>query len=982
MNDALQELFVAVRGACSPRAWSLGVELARSDAVDGVELDADVAVLRVRTAGRTVAPTVTLHIEEASWQCSCESSADACEHVAAAAIAFRKVRTEGRILPRTTRIAGLIGYRLRRDGESIAIVRVIATKGAADQPLTASIGGILSGREPGPPFEATKVDLTLERYLRESRVRSYGIDRFADLVPLLAEAPDVCLEGEPVVVREEPLWPRIVLADSADGRGFVLRFELPPELASVVVLGLARCHGTPPALRPMAGIEHAGARFELLPRELAYAAEQAAELVTRIVPAWRAKTNVEVLTTRLGAAPVRVLVRPLIEVSQRGGALHVLCSIAYGDPPCARVVNDRLVHLRGPVPERTPNAERAAAQKLQRELDLAPNRAFELTGLEAYTMAKKLRALDGYTVVGDAHRRCYPEAALTAKVEVAGLAFAVSFETDSGGGCVAQASADSVFSAWTRGENLVPLLGGGWAELPLDWLLRFGHRIREVLEARESDGTVPPHTRPLFAKLCDDLETPRPASLDGLAPLVHDFTVIPRAPLPEGLTATLRPYQQLGVDWLCFLRDADLGGVLADDMGLGKTLESLCALPSGSLIVCPTSVVHNWVAELRRFLPARTVAVYHGSARAIDRSVDIVVTTYSLLRRDIDVLAASPWQAVVLDEAQAIKNPDSQVAQAAFRLRAKFRLALSGTPIENRLEELWSLMHFSNRGLLGGRSAFRDRYERPILAQEPGALERLRERIRPFVLRRMKADVLADLPPRTDAVMHCELDPRERELYESIRLLTRTTVVTQLNAGGSVMLALEALLRLRQAACDSTLVPGHAARAEVSSKIECLLSALEVLVADGHKALVFSQWTSLLDRIEPELGPRGIAHLRLDGSTVDRGVVVSAFQDQAGPPVLLLSLKAGGIGLNLTAADHVFLLDPWWNPATEDQAADRAHRIGQDRPVMVYRLVAKDTVEERILELQERKRQLALAALGDGRMATAITRDDLLALLG
>jgi SNF2 family DNA or RNA helicase len=334
----------------------------------------------------------------------------------------------------------------------------------------------------------------------------------------------------------------------------------------------------------------------------------------------------------------------------------------------------------------------------------------------------------------------------------------------------------------------------------------------------------------------------------------------------------------------------------------------------------------------------------------------------------------------VLDEAQAIKNPDSQVARVAYSLNGAFRVAMTGTPLENRLEELWSLAHFTNRGLLGGRREFDDRFGRPIADGEPGAAERLREKLRPFLLRRVKRDVAPELPPRTDAVLHVTLDERERAVYDAVRAATRADVIALLEGGGSVMAALEALLRLRQAACHPALVPGQ--QASSSSKLQALIEALENAAADGHKALVFSQWTSLLDLIEPALKSAEIGFTRLDGTTRDRGDVVAAFQAADGPPVMLLSLKAGGVGLNLTAADHVFMVDPWWNPATEDQAADRAHRIGQDRPVMVYRLVATDTVEERILALQERKRTLAAAALGGADAGAPLTKADLLELLG
>jgi SNF2 family DNA or RNA helicase len=467
--------------------------------------------------------------------------------------------------------------------------------------------------------------------------------------------------------------------------------------------------------------------------------------------------------------------------------------------------------------------------------------------------------------------------------------------------------------------------------------------------------------------------------LERLAPLVQGFEKLPDVQLPKDLTATLRPYQLQGVSWLTFLRQAGLGGVLADDMGLGKTLQTICTLGPGTLVVAPTSVLPNWEAEVKRFRPSLKVSVYHGPGRALDETADVTLTTYALMRLDAAVLGAKAWDTVVLDEAQAIKNPDSQVARAAYGLQASFRVALSGTPIENRLEELWSLMHFTNPGLLGGRKAFEERWSRPISDNQKGAAEKLRARIRPFVLRRLKRDVAPELPPRTDSVRHVTLSERERAVYDAVYAATREEVVSQLEEGGSVLKALEALLRLRQAACHPALVPGQ--QAKTSSKVEALLEALGTAVEEGHKALVFSQWTSMLDLIEPALREAGIGFIRLDGSTSNRGAVAASFQDPNGPPVMLISLKAGATGLNLTAADHVFLVDPWWNPSVEAQAADRAHRIGQQRPVMVYRLVSRGTVEEKILTLQDKKRALFESALGGAEGAGAITRADLMQLL-
>jgi SNF2 family DNA or RNA helicase len=347
------------------------------------------------------------------------------------------------------------------------------------------------------------------------------------------------------------------------------------------------------------------------------------------------------------------------------------------------------------------------------------------------------------------------------------------------------------------------------------------------------------------------------------------------------------------------------------------------------------------------------------------------VTSHALLRSDRDLLASVPWDTVVLDEGQAIRNPDTELARAAYALSARFRMSLTGTPIENRVVDLWSQFHFLNPGLLGGLSSFEERYG------SAGSLTRLRERIRPFFLRRLKREVAPELPPRTESTLVAELAPRERDLYDALRLAARREVVEKLQKGGSVLAALEALLRLRQAACHPALVPGQ--EATTSAKTEILLEALDVAAAEGHKSLVFSQWTSMLDLLEPKLRERGHHFARLDGSTKDRAAVVDRFLTDPEVPVFLVSLKAGGVGLNLTAADHVFLFDPWWNPAVEEQAFDRAHRIGQEKPVFVYRLVAADTVEERILDLQREKR--ALAELAAGPASEGITRDDLLRLV-
>ncbi|MCA9691553.1 MAG: DEAD/DEAH box helicase, partial [Myxococcales bacterium] len=666
---------------------------------------------------------------------------------------------------------------------------------------------------------------------------------------------------------------------------------------------------------------------------------------------------------------------------------------------------DRLELLGGGIPRRDHQAERSFKSKLHAALGLVPGQRSHFTGSEAVRLVERLQSYGG-ELRGEGPRAFRRVEGLTPKLSIgpggvalrllpAGDDDAIDGEVGEVGErgdfalalselrAAAPSSVDTAraVEAWRRGESMVPLLDGGWAPLPVDWFERHGEDIAFLLAARDDDGKLAAWATPTLARLCEALNEPPPPELDALAQLVDGFTQVPPAALPEDLTATLRDYQRRGVDWLAFLREAGLGAMLADDMGLGKTLQALCVIRGRTLIVTPTSVLHGWASELARFRPGVDVHLYHGPRRALvdDDGPSVTLTTYAVLRLDVELLADHRWDTVILDESQVIKNPESQVAQAAFRLEARFRVALTGTPVENRLEELWSQFHYLNRGLLGGRREFQDLYARPIAAGLHGAAARLRERIRPFLLRRRKQEVARELPPRTEVVLRCELDPEERRLYDAIRAATREEVVARLQAGGGVLQALEALLRMRQAACHRGLVPGQDATR--SSKVDLLIETLEEVVAEGHKALVFSQWTGLLDKIEPALAAASLRYTRLDGSTRDRGAVVREFQDPDGPPVLLISLKAGGVGLNLTAADHVFLLDPWWNPATEDQAADRAHRIGQTRPVLIHRLVAEETVEERILELQLHKRALADAALEGADQAATLTRDDLLALL-
>ncbi|MGV8844415.1 MAG: DEAD/DEAH box helicase [Pseudomonas sp.] len=468
---------------------------------------------------------------------------------------------------------------------------------------------------------------------------------------------------------------------------------------------------------------------------------------------------------------------------------------------------------------------------------------------------------------------------------------------------------------------------------------------------------------------------------------------------PTDLHATLRPYQLQGLAWMRSLAELEVGGVLADDMGLGKTVQTLAhilgeqqagRLSAPALIVMPTSLLANWQDEAAHFTPQLKVLTLHGPKRhgqfAAIAEHDLVFTTYALLARDIERLAAQPWQLLILDEAQNIKNPRSKVALAAGQVPAHQRLCLSGTPLENHLGELWSLFNFLLPGWLGDAKSFNRDYRVPI--EKYGDLQRLAQlngRIKPFLLRRTKEQVASELPPKTEITHWIELTSAQRDRYEILRLAMDKKVrgqIERLGLARSQIVILEALLRLRQACCDLRLLGDSVQplKSSDSGKLTALLKMLEQLFAEGRRVLLFSQFTSMLTLIEVELQARQIPYALLTGSTRDRRAPVQAFQNGS-LPIFLISLKAGGAGLNLTAADTVIHFDPWWNPAAEAQASDRAHRIGQDKPVFVYKLIARGSVEEKIQQLQQAKASLARGVLdGGGQADWQLSPDDIDAL--
>jgi len=558
------------------------------------------------------------------------------------------------------------------------------------------------------------------------------------------------------------------------------------------------------------------------------------------------------------------------------------------------------------------------------------------------------------------------------------------------------------------GKFYAPLPDGGFVALPFDRVKAVIYTLLEIFDERTSIKEAAAQVNiPQILELATQLgfgtasgasrQGPfsNSSALSSLLQRISNYDGLKTITPPSTFKAELRPYQLEGLSWLDFIREFGLGGILADDMGLGKTIQTLAHVACEKkanrvtkpyLVICPTSVLPNWQSEIKKFAPTFKTLALTGADRMLDfkkiARADIVITTYPLVPRDIGALQEQDWQAVILDEAQYIKNPQTQVAQAVQLLRSEYRLCLTGTPIENHLGERWSKFNFLMPGFLRDLKTFNKTVRTPIEKQKNKFIQNhLAKKVRPFLLRRTKEVVAKDLPEKTEIIKSVELEGAQRDLYESVRLAMYEKVKDALAEKGlarSQIVILDALLKLRQVCCDPRLVKLPTAKQVTSSaKLDQLLEMIDELVSEGKRILLFSQFTSMLGLIEPELDKRKIAYVQIRGDTKDRATPVKQFQNGK-VPLFLLSLKAGGTGLNLTAADTVIHYDPWWNPAVENQATDRAHRIGQKKKVFVFKLIAAGTIEEKMIELQEKKRKIANAIYGDEEeLASKLTAEEL-----
>jgi len=547
------------------------------------------------------------------------------------------------------------------------------------------------------------------------------------------------------------------------------------------------------------------------------------------------------------------------------------------------------------------------------------------------------------------------------------------------------------------GQRLVQLGDGTFGMLPTEWLKKFGP-IAEMGRATES-GFRLNKVQALFlsASLEENDKFKADRKFNSLKNILNDFKDAKAVDPGPAFKGRLRKYQKHGLSWLQTVAKHEIGGILADDMGLGKTIQVLALLlhfknqknqkgqkgqRPPSLIVAPKSLIFNWIKESEKFTPTLKFLNFTGSNRqenleSFDK-FDVILTTYQSMRIDIEELQKQTFDFFILDEAHFVKNPDAQASMACRLISAKRKISLSGTPVENSLSDLFSILSIVNPGLITDTQA-----QKWAGTTDPDSLKILSRALRPFILRRTKEQVLKDLPEKSEQVIYCELSPPERRKYTELKAYYWNQLSGKFKEKGlarSKIEVLEALLRLRQAACHQGLLD-HKSNIQTSAKFDVLFDQLDTVINDGHKALIFSQFTTLLELLKRRLDEKGIRYEYLDGKTSKRQERVEKFQCDPKIPLFLLSLKAGGVGLNLTSADYVFVLDPWWNPAAESQAIDRAHRIGQKNKVFAYKLIAKDTVEEKILELQKSKKELANAIVSqEASLLKSLKIEDLQAL--
>lgn len=975
----MESLFKLARELAPVAVWSAGVELARNgEFQEEASRSSDERTFLIFQGPRARPLTVTLSESNEVWQCSCGSDDDPCRHVVGVILAVRQGALSKPKQRSAAATVGRVSHRFARCGDLLSFERVLLCGDVVIPVDGTLLATVTREQKLGRQSFVSDEDAMLDHVLPSKKSGVLDPKTMGFLLAALSRTELVELDGVVVRVSAAKQRAQVEVLD-VEGGGFRIRRVRSPEGGEVFRNGVGYQDGE---LFAIDDSSLTSSEYELIDGNgTLYSEERAVELVTTIIPSLESKLSLSIRSSKLPRARA-VAPRVYVEVTEEGqsGDLLAVPHLVYGDPPIAEVFGEKLtLKSRRDAPVRQRAEEGRLTRDVTSRLGLSFGEAKIFRGEDAARFGERLR---GWSVVSRGGVATQSAVLLSPRISSSASDFTVTFEGSEGGTSITLAEA---LSAAQSGASFVrvrtPGEGGSgvWAALPVKWLQEHSDALARLLDASRERVQSTACLMPEVEELCASLSVAPPDYFLRLKEALANIDSIPLAPLPSDLTTTLRPYQHLGVSWLRFLRNHGLSGLLADDMGLGKTLQALCSVEGRTLVVAPASVIHTWRTQAEAFRPSLKVSVYHGPRRSLDERADITITTYALARLDNDKLSEKSWNTLVLDEAQTIRNPDSLVAAAIRAIKSDFTISLSGTPIENSLQDLWSHFAVLLPGYLGSRADFAET-ARKIESGDTKEALKVKSRVKPFILRRLKRDVATELPPKTEVTLYADLSPHERTAYEAILGATRSEVLEKAGEKLDLFSLLEALLRLRQACCHLELVPGYTA--DSSSKIDILMESLEASVGQGHRALIFSQWTSLLDLIEPRLRSSGVSFSRIDGSTTNRQEVTETFQRPDGPSVMLLSLKAGGLGLTLTAADHVYILDPWWNPAVEDQAADRAYRIGQENPVLVHRLVARDTVEERVLELQKSKRAVAEAIVG-GELGAApiVTKEELLTIL-
>jgi superfamily II DNA or RNA helicase len=869
-----------------------------------------------------------------------------------------------------------------------------------------------AGTRISPADERVLVELASRETRYDGRVL-LSDDELCDLMELLKQRR-VIYRGTPLFFSSEPARPQIRLETQPDRAVAHLEIALPdgsnPGLNTVHLLAGRESYVIAgQSVYPIQpGFPSRLLRKWLLESSMTFPPGQ----LERVLAFFASHLPRFGIALRADGVEVEESVEPKFVLTLAGSAERVQAKLAarYGETAVA--VSPFAMHLgyasgaasgSAKLYRRREEAERAAAKLLlERGFRFgAGTGTFELAGdsaLEFWARDHQTLPPEWERYLADAPRvRFRPNLKPRVRVAMGGMGW---FELEAEFVSEDQSIDLSAVRSWlASGRRFVPLKDGSFVQADAGELSKLADLLEESGALPDKKKTrVPLFQAPSLAMLSEQGLAEIEAKARKAISELRELDAIPLVAPPEKLKAVLRPYQRVGLSWLWFLHRHRLAGILADDMGLGKTLQALSLLQKAkdeegkkpSLVVAPTSVLASWEREAERFAPDLSTVVWHGQERHQRaqrlKEIDLALTSYALVRRDVAELSKVSWRYLILDEAQFIKNADSATAQACKSLSSDAKLALTGTPLENRLSELWSIFDFAMPGFLGSLEHFSQRYEQPIqLHGHPEVRDRLQRKIRPFILRRLKGEVARDLPPKTESVAYCDLSAAQGELYREVLEDSRRKVyqsIDNVGFGRSRMSIFAALTRLRQVCCDPRLLkmpPGTPLPG--SAKLERFDELIADLLAGGHRALVFSQFTQMLQLLTQYADERDIPYLYLDGRTRDRMTRVDQFNDPSGPPIFFISLKAGGTGLNLIGADYVIHYDPWWNPAVEQQATDRTHRIGQTKAVFSYKLIARGTVEEKILALQRRKKELAEGIVGSDALFGKLTEQDVKELL-